>query len=193
MRGLDPRIKPDKTPRNFRDAMKALDKQAWVAAYNSDFVGFQQRKVFKLVRPEPGVKVHDTLTRLEYKEDNCEFLKNRVRLCARGDQQIPGVIFQESDLYAPVLKAAEARLLLALAAANGATIVKTDTEQAYLYGDVGDDWYISDRLTGGQSRIRKDTYSSYSRAFTERDRRLVNGIHTFQHGWSRFSRMDIWQ
>ena len=138
LRGLDPRINPDKPPRNFRDAMKALDKQAWAVAYNSEFVGFQQRKVFKVVKPEPGVKIHDTLTRLEYKEDNGEFLKNKVRLCARGDQQIPGVSFQESDLYAPVLKAAEARLLLALAAANGAK-VKTDTKQAYLYGDMGDD------------------------------------------------------
>ena len=32
LRGLDPRINPDKPPRNFRDAMKALDKQAWAAA-----------------------------------------------------------------------------------------------------------------------------------------------------------------
>jgi hypothetical protein len=76
---------------------------------------------------------------IEYKEDNGEFLKNKVRLCARGDQQIPGVSFQESDLYAPVLKAAEARLLLALAAANGAKVIKTDTKQAYLNGDMGDD------------------------------------------------------
>ncbi len=73
-----------------------------------EFVGFQQLKVFKVFLPEPGVKIHYTLTRLEYKEDNSEFLKNKVRLCARGDQQIPGVSFQESDLYAPVLKAAHA-------------------------------------------------------------------------------------
>ena len=44
--------------------------------------------------------------------------------------------FQETDLYAPVLKSTEARLL---AAANGAKVVKTDTKQAYLYGDMGDD------------------------------------------------------
>ena len=44
--------------------------------------------------------------------------------------------FQESDLYAPVLKSTEARLLLALAAANGAKVVKTDTKQAYLYGEM---------------------------------------------------------
>jgi hypothetical protein len=55
LRGLDPRINPDKPPRNFRDAMKALYKQAWAAGYNSEFVGFQQRKVFKVVLPEPGV------------------------------------------------------------------------------------------------------------------------------------------
>ncbi len=139
LRGLDPRINPDKQPRNFRDAMKALDKQAWAAAYNFEFVGFQQRKVFKVVKPEPGMKIHDTLTRLEYKEDNCEFLKNKVLLCARGDQQIPGVSFQELDLYVPVLKWGAATLLLALAAANGAKVVKTDFKQAYLYGDIGDD------------------------------------------------------
>jgi hypothetical protein len=35
LRGLVPRINPDKKPRNFRDAIKALDKQALAAAYNS--------------------------------------------------------------------------------------------------------------------------------------------------------------
>ena len=114
--------------------MKALDKQAWAAAYNSEYLGFKQLDVFKLVKPAPGVRIHDTLTRLAYKEDNGEFLKCKVRLCARGDQQLPEVSFKETDLYAPVLKAAEARLLLALAAAEGAKVIKTDTKQAYLYG-----------------------------------------------------------
>ncbi len=59
-------------------------------------------------------------------------------MCVRGDQQIAGVSL-ETDLYAPVLKAAEARLLLALAAANGDKVIKTDTKQAYLYGDMGND------------------------------------------------------
>ena len=55
--------------------MKALDKQAWAAAYNSEYLGFKQREVFKIVKPEPGAQIHDTLTRSEYKEDNGEFLK----------------------------------------------------------------------------------------------------------------------
>ena len=68
--GLDPRINPDKTLRNFRDGMKALDKQAWAAAYNSEYLGFQPREVFKIVKPAQRVRIHDTITRLEYKEDN---------------------------------------------------------------------------------------------------------------------------
>ncbi len=91
------------------------------------------------MKPEQGVKIHDTITRLEYKEDNGDFLKVKARMYVRGDQQIAGVRFKETDLYAPVLKAAEARFLLALAAANGDKVIKTETKQAYLYCDMGDD------------------------------------------------------
>ncbi len=139
LKGLDPRINPDKPPRNFRDATKALDKQAWAEAYNSECLEFVEQDVFKVVKLEQGVRIHDTITRLEYKEDNGDFLKVKARMCVRGDQQIAGVSFKETDLYAPVLKAAEARVLLALAAANGDKILKTDTKRAYLYGDMGDD------------------------------------------------------
>ena len=116
--------------------MKALDKQAWAAAYNSEYLGFKQREVFKLIKQAPGVRIHGI------KEDNGEFIKCKVRICARGDQQLPEVSFKQSDLYAPVLKTAEARFLLALAAdegANTAKVIKTDTKQAYLYGDMGED------------------------------------------------------
>jgi hypothetical protein len=54
--------------------MKALDKQAWAEAYNSEYLGFVERGVFKVVKPEPGVRIHHTFTGLEYKEDNGDFL-----------------------------------------------------------------------------------------------------------------------
>ncbi len=66
-------------------------------------------------------------------------IRSKARLCARGDQQVDGVNYKETDLYAPTLKAAEGRLLMVIAASNGHKIYKTDTKQAYLYGDMGDD------------------------------------------------------
>ena len=60
-------------------------------------------------------------------------------MTGRGDQQIEGESFDPSDLYAPVLKAYEVRLLLAIAAADGCPVWKTDMSQALLYGSMGSD------------------------------------------------------
>jgi hypothetical protein len=42
---------------------------------NSEYLGFKfvERGVFKVMKPEPGTRIHDTITRvtrLEYQEDN---------------------------------------------------------------------------------------------------------------------------
>jgi len=94
-----------------------------------------------LVPLQKGMKLMGMTTRWEYKVTNGVFEKRKVRLCAVGNQQIAGVHFNESDLYAPVLKAHEVRLLVAIAAQHGATIYKYDTSQAFLYGDVDEDLY----------------------------------------------------
>jgi hypothetical protein len=80
-------------------------------------------------------------TRFHYKLTNGEFEKYKTRLCAIGNQQIAGVHFNESDLYAPVLKAHEVRFLAAIAAQCDAQIFKYDTSQAFLYGDADQDLY----------------------------------------------------
>ena len=139
LKGLPPSIDPDRPPKNYKDAMSREDKQEWAEAYNKEYQGFMERKAFRVVRPEKGIRIHDTLTRVEYKEDNGTFLKRKVRLCARGDQQIEGVSFNSSDLYAPTLKAPEARLLAAIAAEHSCPLLKTDTRQAFLYGEMGED------------------------------------------------------
>ncbi len=106
-----------------------------------------------------------------------------MRLCARGDQQIPGVSFRESDLYSPILKATEAILLLALAAAEGAKVIKIDTKQAYLYEDMGDDVIFIRPPDWWSEQIPEGHIFSYSRAFMERGRLPVNGILLYQPGW----------
>ncbi len=78
LKGLNSRINPDKPPRNFSDAIKSLDKQAWIAwaAYSSEYLGSKQWEVVaKIVEPEPGFRIHDTITKLVFREDNGEFLE----------------------------------------------------------------------------------------------------------------------
>ncbi len=73
MSGLDAKINPDKPPRNLSNAMSCKDKLLWAAAFNKES-GFQDGKMFKVVRPKPGhwprsevtVNVLGTLTRMEY-------------------------------------------------------------------------------------------------------------------------------
>ncbi len=58
---------------------------------------------------------------------------------ARGDQQEEVLQFSQRDIYPPVLKSAEVRLMVAIAAQHEAEMYKTDTTQAFLSGDVEED------------------------------------------------------
>ncbi len=101
-----------------------------------EYHGFQDMKALAIVKPPKGARLHYTLTRWEYKEESGKLVKYKVRMMIRGDQQVAGKSFVATDLYAPVLKAHESRLLLAIAAAEGCSVYKTDTSQAFLYGSM---------------------------------------------------------
>jgi hypothetical protein len=64
---------------------------------------------------------------------NGELKKYKVRLCVMGgNQQKDGVHYKLGELYAPVMKAAEVRLFMAITAQNGLEVFKSDTKQAFL-------------------------------------------------------------
>ena len=96
-------------------------------------------KALAVVKQPKGARLHDTLTRWELKEENGRLVKYKVRMTIRGDQQVAGESIVATDLYAPVLKAHESRLLLAITAAEGCSVYKTDTSQAFLYGSMEND------------------------------------------------------
>jgi hypothetical protein len=37
--------------------MKAIDSQAWAAAYNLEYIGFKELGVFKVILQQPGIKM----------------------------------------------------------------------------------------------------------------------------------------
>jgi hypothetical protein len=142
-------------------------------------MGFKQRGVFELVRLEKGMKLMGMTTRFDYKITNGEFEKYKTRRCAMGNQQIAGVHFNESDLYTLVLKAHEVRLLAAIAEQYDAQILKYDTSQAFLYGDVDQDLY----QIGGQNWFRKDVSCSRRRISMALVKRQGRGMCASRLGW----------
>ncbi len=112
------------------------------------------------------------LTRWEYgkrvKEENGKLVKYKVRMTIRGDQQVAGESFAATDLSAPVLKAHESRLLLAIVAAEGCSVYKTDASQAFLNGSMENDvvyigapdWWPEPKPEGHCLQLLKSIYGT---------------------------------
>ena len=66
-----------------------------------EYHGFLDMKALAIVNPPKGARLHDTLTRWEYKEENGKLVKYKVCMTIRGGQQVAGEIFVATDLYAP--------------------------------------------------------------------------------------------
>ncbi len=139
VQGIPDNINPDKPPTSYKDAMSWSDAQEWDEAHQKEYKGFKDLNAFSTVPLPKGAKVLGTTTQRDYKVDNGVFVKRKVRMCVRGDQQQDSVDYVAADLYLPTLKATKARLLTAITAEHGCKIYKTDTSQAFLYGDMGSD------------------------------------------------------
>jgi hypothetical protein len=138
LEGLPYSINANKPPKSYKDAMSREDSREWQEAYFKEYKGMMDCGAVQAVKPPPGAKILGTTTRTEYKTSNGIFDKRKVRMCVRGDQQVEGQDFFQQDLYAPTLKAQEARLIAAIAAQHGTKLFKTDCKQAFLYGDMDD-------------------------------------------------------
>jgi hypothetical protein len=170
LEGLPDSINANKPPKNYKDAMSREDSREWQDAYFKfkEYKGMINRGAVRAVKPPPGAKILGTTTRTEYKTSNGIFDKRKVRMCVRGDQQVEGQDFFQQDLYAPTLKAQEARLIAAIAAQHGAKLFKTDCKQAFLYGDMDDveiyikkpDWWPVEIPEGHVLLLCKSVYGT---------------------------------
>ena len=52
-------------PKNYKDVLSRPHKQDWVEAYEKEYLGSKDRNAFKVVLPKKGIRIHDSLARLE--------------------------------------------------------------------------------------------------------------------------------
>jgi hypothetical protein len=175
IQGLPDSISPDKSPRNFKEAMARDDKVEWMAAYQAEYQGFKDRDALMIARPPTGTKI---LTKIL----NVQFIKRKARVCVRGDLQTEGEDYFQQDLYSPTLKATETRLIAAIAAQHGAQLFKTDCKQAFLYGELDDaqiyirppDWWPEKLPEGHALLLLKAIYGT---------KQAARKWHTRISGW----------
>ena len=78
-----------------------------------------------------------TTTRTEYTVTNGVFKKHKVLLCVMGNQQKEGVHYQLQELYAP--PGDEGGRGPTICGKHGLNRFKSDTKQAFLNGDIGEE------------------------------------------------------
>ncbi len=127
--------------------MSREERQEWAVANDAEHQGFYEHQTLKIARRSQTLDLrHDDTYRVHY----CEWAIHQAQgaivlvLCVMGNQQKEEVHYQLGQLYAPVMKAAEMRLFMALAIKHGLTVFKSDTKQAFLNGEIRDEKiYIS--------------------------------------------------
>jgi hypothetical protein len=119
---------------NYRQAMKAWDKDQWKDVIKNEFKRFETFNVFTTVKRSempPGVKPISTTWAFKRKANGVR----RGRLNARGYEQVDGVYYSAQDIAAPVTNPFTVRTLLTLLCMHPRWISKiVDVEGAFLQG-----------------------------------------------------------
>ena len=62
LKGLDPDIDPDRSLKNFKDAMSSKDLQEWAEALNKEYREVKDSKALAIVKLPKGARILGTLT-----------------------------------------------------------------------------------------------------------------------------------
>lgn len=151
-------------PVTFEEAMSCPERDAWVAAMESELESHRINGTWELVPLPKGRKLVGCrwIYKLKRNEAN-EIVRYKARIVAQGFTQTHGVDYEE--VFAPVTRHATLRALLTLAAKKNLVLKHLDVRTAYLYGDINEELYMKQPpgyVTQGEEefvcRLRRSIY-----------------------------------
>ena len=80
----------------------------------------------------------------------------KARFVAKGFSQVAGIDYNETEIYAPVVKHDSLRILLSIAAALDLELMALDVKTAFLYGELDEELYV--RQAEGFVQPGKENY-----------------------------------
>lgn len=128
-------------PISYKQAMRSPDHHKWKAAMDEEMDSQVSRQVWKLVPKPAGRKVVDCkwVYRIKRNADG-SVARFKARLVARGFTQERGVDYTET--FAPTVRIAAIRLLLALAAHHDWEVEQMDVKTAFLEAHLEETIYM---------------------------------------------------
>ncbi|KAJ0596006.1 putative RNA-directed DNA polymerase [Helianthus annuus] len=126
-------------PSSYKEASR---DPKWVEAMNLEMEALLKNQTWELVELPVGRKPIGCkwVYRIKYKS-NGEIERYKARLVAKGYNQREGIDFGET--FSPVVKMVSIRCVLSLAVQNGWTLYQLDINNAFLYGSISENVYMT--------------------------------------------------
>ncbi|GJY58142.1 ribonuclease H-like domain-containing protein [Tanacetum coccineum] len=126
-------------PTTYYDAVKDV---SWVEATNNEIEALIRNNTWTLTDLPIGWKTIDNkwLYKIKYKASG-HVDKYKARVVAKGFSQREGIDFDET--FSPVVKMVTVRCLICIAVSNDWPLFHLDVNNAFLYGDLNEDIYMS--------------------------------------------------
>ncbi|GJT45233.1 putative RNA-directed DNA polymerase [Tanacetum coccineum] len=126
-------------PKNFEEASKDI---RWLEAMNLEMEALNRNGTWVLTKLPIGRKPigNKWVYKVKYKSSG-DVERFKARLVAKGFNQKEGIDYEET--FSPVVKIVTVRCVLSLAVYNGWPVYQLDINNAFLYGDLVEDVYMS--------------------------------------------------
>ena len=118
---------------SLEEAMKGDEASKWITAMREEITQIEKVHTYDIVETPPEVNVVPCRWVFRRKRNGeGQVVRHKARLVAKGFKQQFGVDYHET--FAPTVRPATLRLLLAVAAQKGSIVVQADAKNAYLHG-----------------------------------------------------------
>ncbi len=136
----------DEMPTTVKQALARPDGKHFAAAMSAELQALSNQSVFievaaKDIPANSNILTGKWVFTIKTDQDG-NAVKYKGRLVIRGFQQRDGIDFNSTEIYAPVVRYSNVRLLLAIAAIKGLHVQQLDVDTAFLNGTVEEDIYM---------------------------------------------------
>lgn len=173
---------PSDDPICVKDLKNRGDFDEWLHAMQDEISSLKENNTWSLIETPPNAKIVKTKWVFKTKRDtNGDIVRYKARLVAKGYTQREGIDYTET--YAPVVRYASIRILMAIAIHRKLRIHQMDAVTAFLQGDIEETIYLEqpEGFHDGTNRVCKLNRAMYGlkQAGRQWNKKLDRALHEF--------------